>query len=519
MNSESFVEKIDLISETTFGISKIRKGILKLALQGKLVQQNSIGEPASKLIEKLKKEKVSIGETDNPSDFLPINKSDKPYELPRGWEWVRLGEIGITNIGLTYSPRDINSTGIPVLRSMNIKNGKVVFDELVRVGKEIKKKLMVQVGDIIICARNGSKALVGKSAQIKTLPEPMSFGAFMAVFRCECNPYIEIFLNSNLFRGQLDDANTTTINQLTQHMLRNQLIPLPPLEEQNRIVAKVDQLMVLCEELEAKQGKQTQTRRQLNDAALNALLSAASPNEFEKHWQRIVDNFDLFYDDLENLDSFRQAILDLAFKGKLTLTNKSLELPENWKLGKIGENFEVVTGSTPPTNESSNYSDDVTDCPFFKPTDLNYGLNVKTASSHISAKGEKYCRLIPAKTVSVTCIGATIGKTGLLQVGGTTNQQINSIVPNENFVPEYVYFYCLSNSFQTQIMNNASSTTLPILSKGKFENLTFPVAPLVDQKRIVAKVDQLMTLCDELEKKLTAKSAHLEKLTESLLRV
>lgn len=173
------------------------------------------------------------------TDNLPYEKVGKnepvciadeiPFEIPDSWEWVRLGSIGETNIGLTYKPTDVCNSGIGVLRSNNIQNGMMDYSDLIYVSCDVPTRAMAQKGDILICARNGSRALVGKSAIVDR--DGMAFGAFMAIFRSICNPYIQLFINSYLFRGQLDGATTTTINQVTQSMLRRQLCPLPPLEE------------------------------------------------------------------------------------------------------------------------------------------------------------------------------------------------------------------------------------------------------------------------------------------------
>ena len=142
---------------------------------------------------------------------------------------------------MTYRPSDVNDSGIGVLRSNNIQNGMMVYSDLIYVSCDVPTRAIAQQGDILICARNGSRALVGKSAIVDR--DGMAFGAFMAIFRSICNPYIQLFINSNLFRSQLDGATTTTINQVTQSMLRRQLCPLPPLEEQKRIIKQANLLL------------------------------------------------------------------------------------------------------------------------------------------------------------------------------------------------------------------------------------------------------------------------------------
>ena len=166
-----------------------------------------------------------------------------PFDIPDSWEWVRLGNIGETNIGLTYKPSDVTSDGVPVLRSNNIQNGQIDYSELLYVSCAVPERAYAHKGDILICARNGSRALVGKSAIVEA--DGMAFGAFMAIYRSSCNPYIQLFINSYLFRGQLEGATTTTINQVTQEMLKRQLCPLPPIQEQLRIVQKYTELQPL----------------------------------------------------------------------------------------------------------------------------------------------------------------------------------------------------------------------------------------------------------------------------------
>ena len=176
---------------------------------------------------------------------------DVPFDIPDSWIWVRLGTIGYTNIGLTYSPKDISENGTIVLRSSNIQDFKMDYNDIVRVQMDIPNNKICNKGDILICARNGSKRLVGKAAIIDR--DGMSFGAFMAIFRSICNEYIFYVINSAFFLNSLlGETGTTTINQITQDMLKNAMIPLPPLAEQKRIVAKIEELLPLCEKIKDK---------------------------------------------------------------------------------------------------------------------------------------------------------------------------------------------------------------------------------------------------------------------------
>ena len=239
-------------------ISLTTSKILDLAIRGKLVPQNENDEPASVLLERIraekeelikqgkikrdKRESVIYRGADNSYYERFADGSEKcineeiPFEIPKAWEWCNLSMIGTTNIGLTYSPADLVSDGIPVLRSNNIINDQIYMHDLVKVSTNIRKNQFVKKNDILICARNGSKSLVGKCALIPSFDMPVSFGAFMAVYRTDFYFYVLYFLRSRVFRNIFDDGNSTSINQLTQDMLKRALIPFPPVKEQERIV-------------------------------------------------------------------------------------------------------------------------------------------------------------------------------------------------------------------------------------------------------------------------------------------
>lgn len=243
----------------------IRKSILQEAIQGKLVPQIAEEGTSQELLEQIKAEKQKrvkdgklkksalngsvIFRGDDNKYYEQIGKKclditeQIPFEIPSNWEWCRVRNVSNSYIGLTYKPTDIDEKGIIVLRSCNIRNGKLALDDIVRVSSSISEKLLIEENDIIICARNGSKRLVGKSALIRNLTEPMTFGAFMAICKTPIYEYMFAYLQSDLFFGQLRDvSNTTTINQLTQNKFNDFLIPIPPVKEQERIAFKISQL-------------------------------------------------------------------------------------------------------------------------------------------------------------------------------------------------------------------------------------------------------------------------------------
>ena len=207
----------------------LHRRTLQLAIQGKLVPQ-------------LESESA-VEQLGNPP---PI---DMVFQIPAKWKWIQLKEIASSNIGLTYSPEYLSAEGVPILRSCNIEHGKVTFNDLKKVsGIKIPDKCIINEGDILICARNGSKSLVGKCALMPKTNKKYGFGAFMAVVRSPFNYYLKFFFESGYFRKSMLEANNTTaIKQITQRKLLDSYVPLPPVEEQSRIVSKINLILHLME--------------------------------------------------------------------------------------------------------------------------------------------------------------------------------------------------------------------------------------------------------------------------------
>lgn len=157
-----------------------------------------------------------------------------------------------------------------------------------------------------------------------------------------------------------------------------------------------------------------------------------------------------------------------------------------------------MTGTTPSKGDAFNYGNDF---PFYKPTDLDNGINTNIAGDNLSAEGFEKARQLPINSVLVTCIGATIGKTGLIRRSGSCNQQINAIIPHSFVEPEYLYYCCVSGYGQDAIISNASATTLPILNKSKFSELLFPLPPIAEQKRILGAIHNCLEIIEGIDEK------------------
>ncbi len=200
----------------------------------------------------------------------PGYKQTEVGVIPDDWEVKPLGEIGECLIGLTYRPTDVRSHGTLVLRSSNVQEGDLRFEDNVFVETEIPQRIMVRSDDILVCVRNGSRDLIGKSALIDGRAIGMTFGAFMAVFRSRNGRFIHHLFQSEIFKRQINEHLGATINQITNKSLNSFRIPLPPTEEEQRAIAgalsDVDALIGALDSALAK-------KRDLKQAAMQQLLT------------------------------------------------------------------------------------------------------------------------------------------------------------------------------------------------------------------------------------------------------
>ena len=171
-------------------------------------------------------------------------------------------------------------------------------------------------------------------------------------------------------------------------------------------------------------------------------------------------------------------------------------MPSSWVWTTLGEIAEIITGNTPSKDIKEYYSGNI---PFFKPTDLEQGIHTKYSKDRLTPLGFEQSRKLAANSVLVTCIGATIGKTGLTTVEGTCNQQINAIIPTFAILAKFLFYVCISDYMQHEIKANASATTLPILNKGNFSKIAITVPPLQEQSRIVKSIEHWLSLVDCIE--------------------
>ena len=516
---------------------ELKKSILQQAIQGKLVPQNPADEPASVLLARIREEKSRLvkegkikksktesiifrGEDNSYYEKMLATGEVKciddeiPFEIPKGWEWCRIRNISQSYIGLTYSPSEASSQGTIVLRSSNIQDGRIVFDDIVRVTKNISEKLLVEKNDIIICARNGSAKLVGKSAIVTEITEPMTFGAFMAICKTSLYQYVSIFLQSDLFFSQLRGVSgTTTINQLTQNSFNGFLIAIPPLEEQHRIFEKINDVLPIVEIYGNKQKQLNRLNDNLRENVKKSILQEAIQGKLvpqiaeEGTAKELLEQIKTEKQKLVKEGKLKKSALNdsVIFRGDDNKYYETIgkhtrcideelpfEIPESWCWARLSSIANLYTGDS--INEEAKRKNFTNCCGrnYIGTKDvgfdhvINYDNGVK-----IPASFESEFRIAPSGSVLMCIEGGSAGrKISILSETVCFGNKLCCFAPYGQY-SKYIYYYLQSPAF-FDIFNQNKSGIIGGVSLNTLKTLLIPVPPLPEIARIEKIIDKAL---------------------------
>ena len=526
--------------------------------------------------------------------------ADRVSDLPKGWVESTLGQLFSIKLGQSPPSSTYNSEkiGLPFFQ------GKAEFSEFY---PKVKKwcsdpKKIAKKDSVLISVR----APVGPT---NLAPDKCCIGRGLASIEpvYDQNPRFILYQLRSIERTIEKNATGTTFRAITGSELKKVPFLFPPLPEQHRIVAKIEELFTKLDAGVAALRKAKTLLKQYRQAVLKAAvegklteewrrehkgLPAPRPDKFyvyvikcsngsnyigqtndlpkryrehkEGHgadWTRkYPPQYVMYWEELDSRDAAverekwlktgfgrkwikrsekagrtwhageiepasvlleriqaeRKQRLGSKYKPPKPIDTSNLpELPDGWVWASVGSIGEVVTGTTPSKKRSEFYGNDY---PFYKPADLNSGYYVDNAIDSLSSIGIEKARLLPKNTVLVTCIGATIGKAGLIRKEGASNQQINAIINDINIISEYLYFSTISPFFQNEISSKASSTTLPILNKSKFEELPIMIPSTDEQLVIVNEIERLFSIIDESDQIIDAELKRSQFLRQSILK-
>ena len=544
------------------GVKKLRELILELAVRGKLVPQDNNEEPACILLERISEridQLIDSKKLKKPKKLPPITDDSEPYDLPQGWCYSRLGDFVSIIRGITFPASEKHNEPadgrVACLRTANVQHH-IDWSDLLYVNDGFVKReeqYLVQ-GDIVMSMAN-SRELVGKVSFTETIPTgKASFGGFLSVIR----PYelsagfLMCVLRSPHIKNSLigSASQTTNIANISLEKLNPLLVALPPLAEQHRIVAKVDELMALCDQLEQQTELSLTAHQTLVEVLLASLTSDTSADggsneEFQTSWQRIAEHFDVLFTTEASIEQLKQTILQLAVMGKLVPQNPSDE-PASALLEKIAEEKAQLIADKKIKKQKPLPAITDEEKPFAVPAGWLFShmqdlCSLITDGTHqtpkysdvgrpfISAQCVKPFRFIPDNCryvseehyqnyiknrkpvfgdVLLSRVGAGIGEAAKIDTDLEFAIYVSTglLKPFKEFIlSDYLVLWLNSPIGRGYSERNTlgKGVSQGNLNLSLIRAFVVSVPPLAEQHRIVAKVDELMALCEQLKARLT----------------
>jgi type I restriction enzyme, S subunit len=553
MNPQTFFDYFERLTDAPNAVARLREMILQLAVQGKLVEQDERDEPASTLPEKIK-----AGSKSKQKDLYK-EEANENFILPNGWTWMRLDEIGRWALGSGFPTIEQGHTDKPFLfckvSDMNLPgNEKWITKANNTIDEDVVKRLRVKVHPVgtVIFPKIGG-AIATNKRRVLAVPAAIDNNCLGITPHKFCDSdWIYLLLSSiNL----ADYQSGTSVPALSQGTIGAITTGVPPLEEQKRIVAKVDELMRLCDVLEREQHERRISRLRINRDTLDQLLAARVAAEFRTRWQSTCDHFATLTATPDLLGKLRQTVLQLAVQGRLTqqdsqeepatsllrrekeqlvkenpvkpanqfppikLSEPSSGLPSGWAWARISDICDVGTGSTPLTSNPEYYEDGDIAWVTSAATSQAFIYNVDTYITQAAVRDYRL-RIYPPETLIVALYGQgkTRGQISQLKIAAAINQACAAINFFKKFedMAEYVRLFFEKSYVELRAL--AAGGAQPNLNLSKIKESIIPVPPLEEQKRIVAAVNRLMALCDELEANLRRAEVDGERLLRAAVR-
>lgn len=526
-----------------YGIKKLRELILELAVRGKLVPQDPNDEPANVLLERIAAEKSQLikdKKVKKQKPLLAVTKEEMTFVLPGGWEWCRLGDLFNSIIsGGTPSKRESTYWGgdIPWASVKDLGKERYIYktqDYITQEGLDVGSKL-ADKDDVLICTRMG----LGKIAIAAT---PIAINQDLKAVKLTTCLNMDFFLNTY---STIKIVGTgTTVAGIKQEELLSYVVALPPLEEQHRIAAKVDELMALCDQLEQQTESSLDAHNLLVDTLLSTLTEARDAKELSDNWARMADHFDTLITTDYAVEQLKQTILQLAVQGKLVpqdpnddpasellkkVTNDRTKLINEGKIKKqkpLPEiNDEEVSFNSPDgwvwsrmgylAQYQKGYafkSKDYLDCGLMITKIQNLTENHIQNSVYIAPERalEFAQYLLFEGDIVMTTVGSwfsapisAVGRSFLVKKlfdNSLLNQNAVRIRSWKELDPMYLFACINSSIFKNYLVQEAQGTANQAsITQESIKNFLICVPPKEEQHRIVAKVYELMTVCDQLK--------------------
>lgn len=548
MDARQFLAEFGHIANASGGIGKLRELILELAIRGQLLTTPDSATDARNLlaeISRFRAELVHAGKLRRSAPQPDIGASELSFTLPKNWVFERLGNVCEIVRGITFpsSKKQTSraSGAVACLRTSNVQ-AEVDWNDLIFVDEEFvgREDQWIQKGDTMISMAN-SYELVGKVALVREVKERATFGGFIAAVRPHVlePDYLYLVLRSPYMQARMRGtaSQTTNIANISLRGMRPIPTPIPPKEEQSRIVAKVNELMALCDKLEAQQQARRKLQNALRQSTLQAVASSPCPHELQITWTRLADNFELLFHAPDDVADLRQLAMDLAVRGLLTeqrsddepasellrriaiehkemvlngelkrqkplpdidLTDAPFELPRGWAWARFPEIglFERGKSKHRPRNDPKLFTPGV--YPFVQTGEVARANGViNEYHSKYSDIGLAQSKLWPKGTLCIT-IAANIADAAVLGFDACFPDSVVGFIPASEIRDEVEYFLLFMKTAREQLLAFAPSTAQKNINLEILQSVLIPIPPKNEIKRILSRVKDINVLCDDL---------------------
>lgn len=534
--------------ETVFGVKKniqaLRDKVLDLAFRGMLVEQNpddGTGQELYKEIQKKKKELVKEKKVKNIKSYPSIGSEDFLYEIPDNWMWVRLGEIGNVIGGgtpKTSEPKYWKDGDIPWVSPVDLSGYKNKFISngrkyITGLGLEKSSAQLLAEGSVLFSSRApiGYVAIAGNP-----IATNQGFKSISPYIR-ELNDYIYHY-----FFAFIEDIKSrssgTTFKEISGSELGKSMLPLPPLQEQKRIVSKIEELMNQIDQLEEQLEEKEKLETLIPKAVVTALSNSQDEEKLKKNLALVIENFTEVFQTPESLEEFRGVILQLGVQGKLlpqnmkdepveklleeiqTTKGKKLQtintkeaphfIPDTWAWIKFGDLVDFNMGKTAPRNDASYWKDGIYN--WVSIADMDDGKHLQNTKEKVTEKAKIniFKEKIAPKGTLLMSFKLTIGKMAILDMEAFHNEAIISIYPN-NKEPKVIRDYLFRIGKGLDMLKGSKNAIKgATLNKTSLNNILVPLPPLEEQKRIVAKIESIFAVVDQLEEEMKRRDRIVE---------
>lgn len=481
----------------------LKNSILQLAVQGKLVEQRAEEGTARELLEQIKLEKDQLIKEKKIKKSKPlpeITEDEIPFEIPESWEWVRLDDV--LDIARGASPRPIkdyvttSENGINWIKIGDTeKGGKYINSTNERITLEgMKKSRFVKKGSFLL-----SNSMSFGRPYILNIDGCIHDGWLVLNQRVHVfeQDYLYYLLSSKMVYYQFcNKVSGAVVNNLNSDKVRETMVPLPPLEEQHRIVAKIEEILPYIDQYDKAYTKLETFNKKIPEDMKKSILQMAMQGKLVE--QRPEEGTaDELYEQIvaEKAKLIKEGKIKKEKPlPEITEDEIPFEIPSSWKWVRLSQAGFTQTGNTPSKTHPEYFGSTI---PFVGPGDIANGKI--SFSKGLSEAGRDVARVAYADSILQVCIGGSIGKCAICNQDVTFNQQINTIYPVIS-LSKYLYYVLDSSYFKEFMRNNAGGTATPIINRSVWDSIVVPLPPLEEQKRIVAKIEELLPYCDRLIK-------------------